>query len=446
MDILSKLKTDLSFIKDKHKILVSVSGGPDSMVLLHLLLPIYKNISVFHLNHNLRKEAKDEYDFVKNFCKKNNIIFFGYNKDIKKIAKKYKESIETTARKIRYETIEKLVKKHTIDYVFTGHHKDDLVETILLNLIRGTSITGISSMQFQKGKYIKPLIYYEKKEIVIFAKKNNINYQIDKSNFEKKYDRNKIRLDILPKIEKFNKDYKKNLISFYKNCIDIDIFLEKFLKNNINKFLNKGILQTNFIKYDSFLQKEFIKRVIRKIKGDIWGITKNNLKEICNFFINSNSGSIYKIWNINFINQNGKIIFIDKFKESLITKKTNLKDCKCIKFKISNTNFTNQKEVDNFIQQNINQNYLVLDITNIDTNKLYLNQLNKDLKFKSLGSKKYLNIKRYLINKKYPFVYRNLLIGLYKDKEILSILPIEINEDYKIDKNTKKVLIIKYII
>ena len=190
-------------IKPKQNIVLAISGGPDSMVMFDLFLKIRDSLELSlvcaHVNHSLREESKEEYEFVKDFCKKNNVIFEGTTFE------NYSSNIESEAHNRRYKFFEELIKKYNASYLVTAHHGDDLVETILMKITRGSSLdgyVGFNKISDRDGyKIIRPLVYYTKDEILEYAKKNNIEYRLDKTNESDIYTRNRYRNHILPALK-----------------------------------------------------------------------------------------------------------------------------------------------------------------------------------------------------------------------------------------------------
>ncbi|WP_185870681.1 tRNA lysidine(34) synthetase TilS [Blattabacterium cuenoti] len=180
-------------IKNK-KICVAVSGGLDSMVLLNLLLHIPNTIlGVAHCNFALRnKESNKDEDFVKKFCLKNHITYHIKRFNTFDFSKKQKLSIQMSARKLRYDWFNELLK-NSYELIALGHHFNDSIETFFINLMRGTGIKGLLGIPKKNGKFIRPLSSFTKEEILSYAKKRNLNWRLDKSNLDDKYLRNKIR-------------------------------------------------------------------------------------------------------------------------------------------------------------------------------------------------------------------------------------------------------------
>ena len=203
-DILEKLKN----LPNDISIVIAVSGGPDSMALLNLLNVIKKekNIKIIcaHVNHNLRKESKAEAKMVKDYCKQKSIIY-----EYMEI-KEYKGNTENYAREKRYEFFENLLKKYNSKYLFTAHHGDDLIETVIMRLIRSSSLKGYSAFseitEKKDYKIYRPLITKTKEEIFNYVKNNNLPYAIDKTNDSDFFTRNRIRKYILPRLKEENKN------------------------------------------------------------------------------------------------------------------------------------------------------------------------------------------------------------------------------------------------
>ncbi len=190
-------------IEKGERILVAFSGGPDSVFALHFLKKFqnkYKiEISAVHFNHQLRGDESDiDEQFSKQFCEKLGVKLFNIMLDVKKLAKAKKLSIEEAARKLRYQSIEKLCIEKKFDKVVTAHNLSDNTETVLLNLLNGTSASGISGIPVRRGKIIRPILSVTKAEIMEYLAKCGIIYRVDSSNMSDDFKRNYLRNRILP--------------------------------------------------------------------------------------------------------------------------------------------------------------------------------------------------------------------------------------------------------
>lgn len=187
------------------KVLLTVSGGKDSVcmeALFHQEKFIY---GIAHCNFSLRNEESNaDEDFVKSLAKNHNVPFYTKRFETAAFAKKNKISIQMAARILRYEWFEELRKENAFDYIATAHHKNDDIETYFINLLRGTGIAGLSGIQEKNNKIIRPLIFADKNQIEEFIAQNKIAYREDSSNSSDKYIRNKIRNKILPLLKEIN--------------------------------------------------------------------------------------------------------------------------------------------------------------------------------------------------------------------------------------------------
>ena len=192
----------LRFIDEKNllekddRILVALSGGPDSVFLLHFLNKYSKkfkiSLSALHINHGLRgKAALADEHFCKKLTKKSGIRFYSVKRDVKALARKLKISTEEAGRLIRYEEFEKFSAKEGFSKIATAHIADDNAETVLLNLIKGTGLNGISGIPFSRGKIIRPLLVLTKEEITQYLKFYKIDYRTDLTNLKSEYERNR---------------------------------------------------------------------------------------------------------------------------------------------------------------------------------------------------------------------------------------------------------------
>lgn len=205
----------------ERKIVVGLSGGADSVCLAHFLWKMQKyEIVLAHFNHCLRgKESDADENFCVNFAEK-----LGLEIEIEKWEKP--EKSEAKAREARYRFLRKIQQKYKAQAICLAHHADDQVETILLNFVRGTGLRGLSGMPFFENEILRPFLNISKKEILDYAKQNKLKYRTDKSNFETVYNRNLLRLKILPELEKINSNFRQTLLLNLKNYRQIADFLE----------------------------------------------------------------------------------------------------------------------------------------------------------------------------------------------------------------------------
>lgn len=209
--MLSKFQNHLAvrfpFLEDK-KLFLAVSGGLDSMVLLHLFQQLPFEIAVLHCNFQLRGlESFGDQNFIQKYCDENAVPIFSTQFDTEAFAKDYKLSTQVAARELRYNWFYELLETENFDYILTAHHADDNLETFIINLTRGTGLEGLTGIPEQNDKIVRPLLPFSREEILEYAKQNNIQWREDSSNASNKYLRNKIRHDLVPILKEINPNF-----------------------------------------------------------------------------------------------------------------------------------------------------------------------------------------------------------------------------------------------
>lgn len=217
--------------KSTDKILIALSGGADSVALLIALQELNYNCIAVHCNFHLRdKDADLDELFVRELCKKRKINLDVVHFETFKEAKKRQISIEMAARELRYNYFNKIYKVFNCQHIAVAHHRDDNNETMLLNLIRGTGLKGLIGIQYKRDNIIRPLLDCSKEEILHFLKSKQQDYVTDKSNFDVKYKRNKIRHQLLPLLREFNPSVDETLKETSEIMQDSYSLLQKAIK------------------------------------------------------------------------------------------------------------------------------------------------------------------------------------------------------------------------
>nr|WP_315220449.1 tRNA lysidine(34) synthetase TilS [uncultured Flavobacterium sp.] len=195
------------FLEDQ-KLFLAVSGGLDSMVLLHLFQQLPYEIAVLHCNFQLRGlESFGDQNFIQTYCDDHNISVFITQFDTESFAKDYKLSTQVAARELRYSWFYELLETKNFDYVLTAHHADDNLETFIINLSRGTGLEGLVGIPEQNDRIVRPLLPFSRAEILSYAQDNNVEWREDSSNASNKYLRNKIRHDLVPILKEINPNF-----------------------------------------------------------------------------------------------------------------------------------------------------------------------------------------------------------------------------------------------
>ncbi|MEA2006972.1 MAG: tRNA lysidine(34) synthetase TilS [Patescibacteria group bacterium] len=267
------------------EILIGVSGGPDSVALLRVLDALKGKmdlkLSLLHVNHALRGEESDKDEqFVRELAKQLEITL----KVVKCKDKKDGES-EEALREFRYEQFEKERKDKRLDWIAVGHTKDDQAETVLMNLLRGSGMKGLNGIEAKRGKVIRPLLELEKNELVSFLEKEDQQFRIDKSNFDEKYVRNKIRHKLIPLIEEeFNPKIKERLASLSKQVGQINLLVEQIAQKSYNDIGNVEKDKVTFKSKDLLEKPNAVRALIfrnsiKHLKGNVKNISAAHLFE-----------------------------------------------------------------------------------------------------------------------------------------------------------------------
>lgn len=271
----------LNNINFNNYVVIGVSSGPDSMCLLDILQKHTNKIVVSHINHNVREESKEEEMFLKDYCKKNNLIFESMT------IKKYEENnFENEARKKRYAFYEEILKKYNANYLFLAHHGDDLIETVLMKIVRGSNLEGYAGIKeistFKDYKIVRPLLSYTKEDILEYNKSHNIPYFIDNSNTNTKYTRNRYRKNILPLLKKEDKDVHKKFLKYSKTLEEYNTYIKEQINKNIDKIFNNNIIYVEQLnKLDHFLKKNTLYHILNNIYNNESSIiTENHITDI----------------------------------------------------------------------------------------------------------------------------------------------------------------------
>jgi tRNA(Ile)-lysidine synthase len=213
-------------------ILLTVSGGRDSVVMVYLFKAAKLNFGIAHCNFKLRgKEADKDEQFVKALAEKVNVPFYTISFNTKEFASKNKISTQMAARELRYTWFEEIRVKNNFNYVATAHHKNDVAETLLINLTKGTGLSGLHGISSKNGNIVRPLLCFNRIEINDFVKSNKIKFREDKSNEETKYVRNKIRHNIIPELEKINPSFIETIFNETQQFAE----LEQLIETKINE-------------------------------------------------------------------------------------------------------------------------------------------------------------------------------------------------------------------
>ena len=426
---------------DGDTVVIGCSGGPDSMALMNILMEFRKkiNISIIcaHVNHKVRTESDNELKWLEGFCNKHHIIFesmciYNYGDD----------NFHNEARNIRYQFFEDLVRKYDAKYIMTAHHGDDLIETILMRIVRGSTINGYAGFkrEVKKDGYfiIRPLVYVTKDEILKYDANNNIEYVIDKSNFSSKYTRNRYRKEVLPFLKKEDKNVHLKFLKYSNMLSEYDDYLNKEAQKYLKKVFNndESLDIDKFKKLDKVLQDKIINNLMKKYYQDdlilISDVHTNLVRDLV--YSNRANSSIYLPNSIKVVKSYSKLYFevessqIDNYEIELL----------------DSANLPNGKNIKVVESSDINDNnYCRLCSKDVVLPLRVRTRKNGDrMKVKGLnGSKK---VKDIFIDSKIPIGKRDLWPVVVDSKDNIVWIPGLKKSKFDVSKNKKCDIILKY--
>ena len=309
-----------NLIEDGDKIVLGVSGGPDSISMLNILKEIKDEqiikfeIYVAHINHMIREEAIDDEKYVEDYCKKNNIKCYIKRIDVVKIENDKKIGTEEAGRKARYEFFEEILKKTNSNKIAIAHNINDKIETVIMHLLRGSGLSGLKGIEpIRDNKFIRPLIECERSEIEQYCEKYELNPRIDKTNFENEYTRNKIRNIVIPYIKQ---EFNPNIVQTLSRLSDVAIEEIKYISKQTQKIYEQILIEKEdrqiilnlkkFNEQEKIIKSQLILLTTKQLMGSTQGIEKIHIEDIIKLCSN-NVGNKYLT-----PNKNIKILIKDK--------------------------------------------------------------------------------------------------------------------------------------
>lgn len=315
-----------NLISNGDKIVLGVSGGPDSIAMLNILNEIRKekiiqfNLVVAHINHMIREEAVEDEKYVQEYCEKNQIQYYIKRIDVNNISQINKIGTEEAGRKVRYEFFEEIAQKTNSNKIGIAHNKNDKIETIIMHMLRGSGISGLKGIEpIRNNKYIRPLIECERTEIEEYCDKEQLNPRIDKTNFENEYTRNKIRNIVIPYVKR---EFNPNIIETISRLSEVITEENNYIDKNVQKVYQEIVLEQKeneivldlkeFNKQEKVIKNRIILLVAKILRGSSQGIEKIHIEDIIKL-CNNNVGNKY-------LTPNKNLKFLIKDKKIVITK------------------------------------------------------------------------------------------------------------------------------
>ena len=441
-------------IQPGDKIILGVSGGVDSIVMLNLFHRLKNamnlSLTVAHVNHRLRGESADQDEaFVAFMSDRYNVPFFSKKVDVAGLASSAGKSIEEAARILRYQFFNELLGSIGYSRIALAHHADDQAETIFLNIIRGSGLRGISGMRYVNGRLIRPLLFACRKEIETYAAEQQLEYRVDQTNFDRRYRRNRIRLDIMGELKtNFGGRVVKVISRLGESADESQLFIDHEADKAFSKVSRKGkwgeiILDIySFLKYFKAVQKGILSKIVESLTDNRICIDSKTYARIFDLVEKAASGKRLAIAGPILVAKcGGKVVFIRKQ-----INPTGIENAPIgIKVELWHGMRFNASLVSRFHPGQIrakrpNTEYLDYDKINFP---LRIRTYQTGDKLIPLGMVKEKKLKKFFIDQKVPNYLRTQIPLLFDSTHLLWVTGYRIDDRIKITKETKRVLMIK---
>ncbi|MGN0467022.1 MAG: tRNA lysidine(34) synthetase TilS [Lachnospiraceae bacterium] len=437
------------------KVVIGISGGADSICLAHILLALKDEFKIkiygVHINHCIREgTAKRDEEYVKEFCEKYKIPFFCFERDIPKIAREEKLSEEEAGRKIRYNCFREVLETIGANKIAVAHHQNDQAETLILHLCRGSGIKGLSAIRPMRDNIIRPLLFVTRREIEQYLEKNGISYQEDETNEDIVYARNKVRHEILPKLEEINPKTVEHIARTCEMIQETTDFLQKIVQSEFERLVEKEtdkrrIKIGTLREAEPFLQKELVKKMIEEIamaKKDISSIHISSVISLVEKEVGKKINLPYELEAI----REYEDIVIRKKEEKKIEKKKEEYLLKEGRKRLPEFGFEILAEKRTYFGEEISKKTYTkyFDYDKIKPNVVFRHRRAGDyLIMNAKGEKK--SLKRLFIDEKIPRQERDNILLLADGSHIIWIVGSRISEYYKVTDATRDILVIQAI-
>lgn len=419
---------DFEMLEANDTVVVGVSGGADSMALLHFLnnyADMKINVIAAHINHNLRgKEALRDENFVRTYCAENEINLEVLSADIKATAVEKNIGIEECARKIRYRFFEELSIKYSANCsakIATAHTLSDAAETLMFNLTRGSGLKGLCSIPMKRGNLIRPLRYLSREEIEKYCEFYEISYVNDSTNSDVDFSRNRIRHNIIPELKKLNPNFESSVLRLMNNLSNDDGYLNKIAEQKFNQLLQDGKFDIKALKS---LEKPILSRVIKLFVASDYNLEYKHFDLVYDILEKGN-GAVNLPGNKRLIIKNGKLIY-ENILSTSVDASNNFKKY----FKVTNSltlgnktfiiKIVDIREFNKLLTEDPTLFKKSIDYATISDDTIFRNRREKD-KFKKAGSKVTKTLKKLFNEYKIDPVNRNSVLILETDGNIVWI-------------------------
>ena len=448
MTIINKVRETIienKLIEEGDTIIVGASGGPDSQFLIYALMELRKEmdftIILAHLNHLHRKEADFDESLVEETAEKFALDFRKKSASMDGYAKKYGLSSEDAGRRLRYEFFREIQKEYPRSKIAIAHNLDDQAETVLMRIIRGTGVEGLRAMDYRNGDIIRPTLDIKKAMILDYLNSEQIPYAIDKTNFATDYTRNKLRIDIIPEIEKINPNFKESLVKLSEIATDEISISDSYIRNIYEDIIIQrktdsiSFDKVGFESQDKAIQSRLIRCAIGEIKKEIRDISKENIDNFLSLVDLANGKSIIK----------DDLVFLKsyKFYKMSLRKEDSQKKTGELTINIGEELSFGGKRIKissvSDFQKKHGKNIEYFDRDKLTFPLSVRFRKNGD-KFKPIGLGHRKKIKDFFIDMKVDKEKREKIPLILSENDIIWVTSFRSSEDYKLDPSTKNII------
>lgn len=423
-------------IDREDKVLVAVSGGVDSMVLLYILAELGIHVAAAHVNFKLRQEASEEDQiFVIQWCEKRNIPCHTTSFETRKYLIDASDSVQMVARRLRYDWMEKLMKNHSYTRLAVGHHVNDSFETTIYNLVKGTGIKGVRGIKIQSGNIIRPLISFNKEEIIAFARENNIPWREDQTNVRSDYYRNYIRNEIVPKLKTINPSLESTFFHTQNRLNDAEEIVSEVILFIKDKYISING-EVTIIDISWIESQKGARYILSEILAD-YGF---NYRQSLDVYESRDHTGKY------FLSEEYRVL-VDRGKLEVEKKEVRAEVHASLE-----KNGNVQTSYGGFESQVVSysREFVIPDLKNIaclDAEKLSfplsIRNWQQGDRFMPLGMKGFKKVSDFLIDEKVSFSTKEKTLVIESDNEICWVVGHRPDERFKISENTEKICLIK---
>lgn len=439
LDILKQYITENSLLKPSDRLLLAVSGGVDSMVMLHLFEQLPYEFSVAHVNFQLRAaESEADEQFLREYCEQRGISLFVYKANTSEYVKEHKVSIQMAARELRYAWFKELMLEHGFQKLLVAQHSDDSVETTMINLLRGTGLSGLKGI-VSNTMASRPMLCFNRADILSYAEQNNIKWREDSSNKKSDYLRNKLRNIVLPMLDEVSDSWRTNITQLNRDVQAAEHILNDYYRAHISLLYNNNVINTTALETE-----QHGKWMFRKLLLEL-GFSHDTISDIL-LNINIQTGKYYESDKV-LLRKQMDGFFVEQKNMQLNALSSFWLYVDDAKLEMNGTKLAVEcipKENIKSGEMKYEKDFMYLDADKLSF-PLEVRKWKAGDRFRPLGMKGFKKLSDYFVDKKITIQQKESTFVMLSEGIIVCILGHQIDDRYKITEQSKHIYRIKYI-